>query len=418
MEQEIIRRERRQMVMGGRKKGGPLEYDNLFFCLVIIFPSAVSLFTQTARMFISTRSLDTLLMYGLMAIVTIKILPKLKYVTTIRELILLFGFTLAFLLSTLNPIANMQLMRSVLMEILTRGVFVYFGAKLVHESSVLNLYLRISSCILLLRVVATTYIFNTSTLLTVGYSQADGYYLLTGMGLLLLPLITEHKLFDIIIAIITLLITLLTGARGPFLFSVLMVIISVFISNYGKKRNAIRYVIPAMLVILAYQYMREILVFISSFVGNSSSLRTIDRLLNNELFQDSKRITQYGIAWDYIKEHWLWGSGVVNDRIVMNKAMPSLGDVAGSYPHNLFLEIGMQFGLVMGIVIVIILLATITNTFKKAFSLREKLLVLSLIMVGFVPLMVSGSYLSYTMFFGLLGYCNRRPYTFGTVEDT
>ena len=188
---------------------------------------------------------------------------------------------------------------------------------------------------------------------------------------------------------------------------VLMVIGGVFFSHSGEKKSPIRYLIPIGVAFLIYKNMRKLLLVIVPFVGKTFSMRTINRLLNHEFFEDSMRTLGYRVALDYIHEHPFLGCGVVNDRVLMNRAMSAWEEIAGSYPHNFFLELGMQFGVLLGSVVAVIMLGIIVRCFLRCRDTEERLLAFALICAGFVPLMVSGSYLTFSMFHTLFGFCTR-----------
>lgn len=384
-----------------------IEYDNLFFCFAVVFSSVVSLFVQTVRIFISnTFSLDTLFIYVIFAIVFFKALPTFKHKVTIKELVLLFFITAAFLFSAFRADADLNMTGAVVILILTQCIPVYLGVKVIRASSKLNTYLRISTLIITLRVLANVYVFNAGEL-SENYSQYDGYLLLTAMALLFVPLVSEHKMRDFVMAAVILLVSLLTGARGPFLFCVVLLVVGLFIAESRKKRAAIYYTIIMFIAIIIAINMKEILLYISTHVGDSSSARTIDRLLNNEFFQDGARMQIYKTAIGYIKEHWFWGCGILNDRLIISRALPQMGDAIGCYPHNFFLEVGMQFGVIGGTLFSLILIIAIIKCYIRCPSSHEKLFLIALVGAGFLPLMVSASYLSYAMFYALIGFCNR-----------
>lgn len=388
-------------------KRAPIEYDNLLFCLSIVFNSVISLVNQTIRRFVgNTGKLDTLLMYGLLLLLIFKILPRFRKMFNAKDLIFFFLLAMAFLAAAVRSVHDSSVSKTVIASIFTSCLPVYIGAKLVHDSPQLNLYLRISACVVLVNVLANTYIFHSGAL-SGSYSQYDGYVLLTGMTLLLVPLVSEHTVFDIAVAGIMLLATLLTGARGPFLIGAILFVLGMFLMNRGKKLILLLYAILIAAAVIVYRNMQKILLLIASVFGNSGSLRTINSLLNHELTNSGSRIRLMENAWAYIENHMLIGCGVVNDRVILYHAMPELGEAIGSYPHNFFFEIGMQFGLVFGILLCCLLAWTVIKRYMRCTSLRGKLLVIAMFFAGFAPLMLSGSYLDWAMFYAFLGFVTR-----------
>ena len=68
--------------------------------------------------------------------------------------------------------------------------------------------------------------------------------------------------------------------------------------------------------------------------------------------------------------------------------------IAGNYPHNIFLEILLQFGIVVGTVILVGLACLIWKSFSKGTELERSYLCIML-MLGVMPLLVSGTYLEW-----------------------
>ena len=394
-----------------------IEYGNLLFCMAVTFPSLVYMFTKTVRLVIHrTASLDTLLIYLLYAFVFVKALPELRYAFTRRDLALAFAGGIVLVVSAMNPVADMGLLAGAVKDIVIRCLPVYFGAKLVHDSPRLSRYLRIFSVILLLRVLAGVYVFSTVNAAE-DYSQFDGYLLLTAIALLFLPLMQERRAFDIVLAAVILFATLLTGARGPFLTAVLLVFAGILLGGEDKRQSLMRLILPTGAAYLIYRYLRRILKLIVQVFGSTGSMRTVQRLLDNALLEDTGRARIYATAVSYIREHLFWGCGALNDRVILHDAVRGIGTLPGSYPHNLFLEIAMQFGVVLGAALVVLLAVQLLHTWRRCRSHRERLMLVSLLFAGIVPLMASGSYLTFTMFYALIGFCTRRAGTF-EEDDT
>lgn len=399
-----------------RKTKPTIEYGNLFFCMAVTLPSLVYLFTKTVRLVIrSTASLDTLLVYLAFAFVFVKALPELRYAFTRRDLALVFSGGILLAVSAMSPVADMGLLMSTGKDIVFRCLPVYLGAKLVHDSPRLSQYLRLFAVILLLRVMADVYVFSADSAAE-SYYQFDGYLLLTAIALLFLPLIQEHRIYDIVLAGAILLATLLTGARGPFLAAVLLVFTGILLGGTDRRQSLLRLVLPAGSAYLIYRYMRPILTFIMRTFGSAASMRTVQRLLDNALLEDSGRARIYATVLSYLREHLFWGCGALNDRVILHDAVRGIGPLSGSYPHNIFLEFAMQFGVILGTVLMMLLVAQLLRAWRRCRSHRERLVLVSLLFSGIVPLMVSGSYLTFTMFYALIGFCTRRAGTFGEDE--
>ena len=132
--------------------------------------------------------------------------------------------------------------------------------------------------------------------------------------------------------------------------------------------------------------------------------RILDKLTEGELLSSSGRNNYYDFVIDYIKSHPLIGSGMINDRaIIANALSVPAEDAYGAYPHNFFLELLMQFGIVIGSVIIIAFLGLLIYTLFGKFKSSYKEYLIMFLFIGFVPLMVSGSYITFQGFYVLLG---------------
>jgi O-antigen ligase len=90
------------------------------------------------------------------------------------------------------------------------------------------------------------------------------------------------------------------------------------------------------------------------------------------------------------------GIGLAGDRLY----------TGGTYSHNIFLEIISGFGIIVGIIILLFLgCITIRSLFLK--NKTRANLMLMWFCIGFVPLIVSGSYLTSFQFWIFLGLITR-----------
>ena len=77
----------------------------------------------------------------------------------------------------------------------------------------------------------------------------------------------------------------------------------------------------------------------------------------------------------------------------------------GTYPHNLFLELLLQYGWVIGLFLCVLLLVLLVKALLKK-NRPEFVFIVLLLPCGFFKLMVTGSYLNQEpAFYALLGFC-------------
>ena len=134
------------------------------------------------------------------------------------------------------------------------------------------------------------------------------------------------------------------------------------------------------------------------------STRILEGLLNSNLATDNTRASLRKYALEYIQQHYLWGSGLVNDRrLIYDNFSAGVATAYGTYVHNFFLEIMMQIGLIPGLIISVIYVRKIIDILSKVRHNQHIKVMLVFVITGFFPLMVSRSYLSFSNFYLLTG---------------
>lgn len=389
-----------------RNDNKAIEYDNLFFAVCLAFTSILNFLYRSLLFFAGTTfKMDVILSYGLLLFAFVKAFPHIIRAINKVDVILVLFFSIALCVSMFSSYSDTFIVKTEISKIIRQCLILYIGAKVAFISPKLIVYLRVAAYITIIRVVADVFLFNTAGN-AFGYSQYEGYMFLNGIAMLFLPLMTERKAIDWIVTAITIVLTLLAGARGPFLIIVFLIVVGLFVSGSRTKGKYILYSLTIALSLVIYKNLTKILTYIAANYGNGTSLRNINRILNGSFFSDMWRPRIYSFVLDYINNHIFIGSGLFNDRIIINREFSNLGEAIGSYPHNFFLEICMQFGAVLGVIMCIVFLSTLFKRFINTDLIEEKYLMTAFVFSGFLPLMVSGSYLSYPMFYALLGFCN------------
>ena len=132
--------------------------------------------------------------------------------------------------------------------------------------------------------------------------------------------------------------------------------------------------------------------------------RTLTQLLNQTFFDDSGRST---IQETVIANIGLLPKGLYYDRIVAN----------GSYTHNLFLEILLEYGYLLGgAIIAWLCFRMIKSVFSIKGDTAASVFMYSLVGSGFFKLMFSSSYLLNEPGFWLLIGLMQNPYVFRTTK--
>ena len=223
------------------------------------------------------------------------------------------------------------------------------------------------------------------------YSMSLGY-------LLLLPAIFFfNKMLKDVVSIfpfiISFLIILFCGSRGPLLSLAIYMLWNILLSETDtiiKRRTKILLLIFTMGIFIFYNRIVNAFVLASNEIGIYS--RTISMIEANNVMRDSGRNAIYLLNWQKIKEKPIFGWGICGELSYSNV-----------YPHNLFIELCVDYGLILGALIIgLFVFSLLRKLISTCFSDNA---IITLMCLGFIPLVFSTSYLEYPFFWVLFGFC-------------
>lgn len=224
------------------------------------------------------------------------------------------------------------------------------------------------------------------------YSMALSYYILLPAILFIDEFFDRFSLKALLGAFLSVLVILALGSRGAILcIAIFMILKMIRPKTKLRYKNILFNVAILVSTILVFLNLEPILVslndFLLKFDINSRSLM----IFLNEDIHLSGREDIYQYVLGEMADHPLFGVGLGGDRVA------GLG-----YSHNLFLELGANFGVIIGGILSIILMILLLHAcFLK--DHRKSHMVMIWLCLGFVHLMVSGSYLTEMKFWILLG---------------
>ncbi len=128
---------------------------------------------------------------------------------------------------------------------------------------------------------------------------------------------------------------------------------------------------------------------------DSSLSRTVDAILEGDIWADNGRFMIWKTAYDGFLERPLTGSGLFGDRLYVGKEFRT------GYTHNIILELLVQFG-IWGFAFLAVLILFVVKIWLKNDDMYTSLLVVIMTSMCAV-LLVSDSYLFNTFFWSLLG---------------
>lgn len=216
------------------------------------------------------------------------------------------------------------------------------------------------------------------------YSMSFGYSMLLPTAFLFV----QKYWIDRILSFLLFLMILLVGSRGPFIVLVIFIIVDVLFMSNAKKKMKTTWsiiVIGALCIPLAYSFF------------DFESSRTLNLVSTNEAISHaSGRDILYEKAQRAILDSPILGHGIGADR-----------GIIGAYCHNIFLEVTLHYGIIFSSFLFALLGYVIFYLYFHPNLLEPyggRRLLIMIFLYGFIPKLVSGSYLIDVNFAFMIGY--------------
>lgn len=229
------------------------------------------------------------------------------------------------------------------------------------------------------------------------YSMSFSYYMLFPAIVYLNNFSERLSIKSLILAFLSLFTMLSVGSRGAIMSALLYVILYLLINakDISPKKILSNIIILVMIIVISL-YLKEILFYMNNIlVKYGVYSRSISLFLGDKIHL-SGRDAIYKEVLQQIRLNPILGIGLAGDRVY----------AGGSYSHNIFLEILSGFGVIVGsFILFVIVIISIKVLFSK--DVEGSNLLLIWFCMGFVPLLVSGSYLTDFQFWIYLGLAVR-----------
>lgn len=163
---------------------------------------------------------------------------------------------------------------------------------------------------------------------------------------------------------------------------IFILLYNLFIETWNLK-HFIKIFLGVIILLIAIYNINILLLYLShilNFFGiNSYSIKTFQRIIETQ--ELTVGLTNRDVIWKlalkYFREHWILGMGT-----------GGFQSVSGIYPHNLFIDILVQYGIVGMIVFIFGLFRTLKKIYIKHDN-SDKLFIILLVSLGLVPLTFS-----------------------------
>ena len=344
------------------------------------------------------------IVYGFLFLVMVYLIPLIINRIKWQDLVFVLSILFFWLLSLMTMDSYYEYFFTIGKEIIINVVPCYIICRCVRNYELTRNYLSVLAILITLSGLVLIYITNEGN--TGYYSQYISYQILPAVIISANEFIRERKAIHIINSSIAVLLVFAAGARGPLICIIMFIILKAIIALKESLKNTLFLVSSTLLLFLIIkQYYYNILNYLRDIMLQYTlSVRTIDRLLANDFFQDSVRNSVANYAWDTIIQNPFLGVGLAKDRIFISKFMGQTVS-GGWYPHNLFLELYMQFGIILGSVAVIAIIAIILRALFKTTNNDAQDIACLFVTIGIFPLFFSGSYLTDPLFFCAIAIC-------------
>lgn len=282
--------------------------------------------------------------------------------------------------------------------------FLWIGYYCVKQGLYLDLFLPVAKVKLILALIVQLFILmNPSVDIFKGDYMTAANSLIVGLMATYYLVVRDKKMFDITLAVVGTLVILLVGSRSS-LVAILFFWLVYWLAN--EKRKGVRYGALA-LVVLVFMLGSSSLLTIFSTLANSVGYSThiTDALTGEGIFSDESRTQLYEGFMGMIALS-PWGYGIMGDRYISSAYNLYWKPI---YPHNIFLEILVNFGYIIGTVIILTLIVALIKGLVTSKDRNYKMCVLVLVSSSFIKLLFSSSYWIDQMFFLLLGVLLATP---------
>lgn len=229
------------------------------------------------------------------------------------------------------------------------------------------------------------------------YSMSFSYYLLLPAVMFTDESLDRLRLRNIVFALLSILLILAIGARGPIMCIAVFVILKLIRPSKKPRYSHICvYLFSIPLLIIVALFFDELLMSMYDFLSRFGiSSRSILLFLQPELHLSGRDLLYRRVVAEIIDSP-ITGIGIGGDRRVLG----------GNYVHNLFIELIANYGVLLGTLFVLVLLVLMIRflVFRNRYQYDMFVIWLS---IGVVPLLVSSSYLGDMGFWIFLGLISR-----------
>lgn len=236
-------------------------------------------------------------------------------------------------------------------------------------------------------------------MIQVNYDLTFGYKLIFCCIVFLFFFLHQKRIFNLIASILSGLMVITDGSRGPILCLAVFLFLYMLVKIRDQQRwkKTIFAFLGIGICCIGLLLWQSIIPWLINKVSHMNvNSRTISMLVSGNIRSDTSRSAIYNLCLDIIRRQGPFGVGPFGDRVFIAPRY------YWGYPHNVVLELILDYGWIVAIVIMAAIAVGILKLFK---SLREEeLIVFSILLACSTKLFISSTYWAEAFFWGMLAW--------------
>lgn len=248
------------------------------------------------------------------------------------------------------------------------GIFIFLFIRLLNDPKKIIRVIKVSAWFMFLyygyavmRYLSRGYWIDTSHKgipIHMSYNLSLGYNLLIFVLPFIYCAMEEKKVIDIVGALIGTVIIMIGGSRGPFLDIAILIVCYILIKVDASKHKALLVLGVSAFAVAFIQLYPYLLYGLSSILDYFHiTSRFVEKLASGSITEDAGRSVIWSAAIKMIKDKPL-GHGAMGSRYVLSRY------IYVAHPHQIFLEILIDFGVIIGSLIIIWMVVCAFKLFK------------------------------------------------------
>lgn len=337
-------------------------------CLLLVVFYSLPFFKWCAEKAMELVGMESLGIYALIAVLytIVFVLCALNRKQEVLEFLVLLSIIVAFFIITIlvHPEYEYVYTRErygVLPYVLRpdNGIYAFLFIRLVGKPDKILESLHISSYLMLafsftslLMALSRGYWVGENHLGELQHYSYDlnfGFNLLIPVCVFIFFGLQKRSVKELLLAAFGIVMIFIGGSRGPildiFIFCALYFVMTTLNSRNGVRNIVIAVIFGAIMIVFLHQILSALVSILGAFHINS---RTITKLLEGSISEDNGRNLIWMTAIEHLKAH-PFGSGAMGAR----NAIYHVHYVG--HPHNLFLELLIDYGIILGPIIIAVM---------------------------------------------------------------